>query len=361
MPSFNISGISIEGIACAVPTKKVDTVSFSEKFGKDSVDSFIKMTGIKSTYCANELQTASDLCFIAAKKILEERNINPNSIGVLIFISQTPDYRIPSTACVLHKRLEISQDCAAFDINLGCSGYIYGLQVCCSLLQNSDAEYALVLVGDTCRRTGSPDDHSSAMMFGDAGAATLLKKDVNAKPIIVNLKSDGNGFKAIITPSGAYRNTDGSHERLLWSDGVIRSDFDGYMNGVDVFNFSILDVPQTINRFMNEQGTTVSSYDSIMLHQANALILKQVTKKIKAPPEKVPISFTDYGNTSSVSIPLTIVSFYGEASAQDVFVLMSGFGVGLSWGVASAHIDTTKVFPMIYSDEYFVDGGINHD
>ena len=269
MAKFNLAEISIKGIACSVPNNKVDTTSFYGKFGQKYVDDFINMAGVKSTFRTKEKQTASDLCFTAAKRLIQVKNIKTEDIGILVFISQTPDYITPATACVLHKRLGLSKNCMSLDVNLGCSGYVYGLNIVGSLLQISNCDKALLLFGDTNVKTNSPEDKSVAMLFGEAGSATLLSKSMSTDlGISGELLTDGEGFKAVIIPSGGQRNPEGEHERTLWGDGNIRSDFEAYVNGTDVFSFTITEIPKLIKSFMQYNNKTIDSYDALVLHQA---------------------------------------------------------------------------------------------
>ncbi len=354
--------IRIAGIACAVPTAKdVLADKYSKIFGAEAVQKFTQMTGVVSRHYTSRYQTASDLAYEAGKHLLQKKNYDTEKIGALIFVTQTPDYFVPATSCVLHKRLGLSKDCLTFDINLGCSGYVYGLQSISSLMSLSNIESALLLVGDTSTKTYAPEDKSACMLFGEGGSATLLEKNTSNKTIDTTFRTDGNGFKAIIIPAGAYRNVDASHERTSWADGNLRSDFDLYMNGTDVFNFTISEVPKLINEFMTDTKTTPEEYDSIIMHQANLYILKQVAKRCKIPMEKVPVSMDRYGNTSVTSIPLTLSDKYGDVSDKNVNVLMTGFGIGLSWGVVTAEINTNDIYPIILTDEYYKDGAVKHD
>jgi len=362
MAKFHFNNIAIDGIACTVPTQRIPTTSYYEKFGKKNVDSFIVMTGIEATYRTAEEQTAADLCFVAAENLITHKKIERAEIGALVFVTQTPDYRIPATSCVLQYRLGLTKECLAFDVNLGCSGYVYGIQMVASMLTNSDIKYGLLLCGDTCYKTGSSEDQSTWMMFGDAGAATLLSLKDDAKDMDIELMTDGSGFKDIITASGAYRNVHGNHERTKWGDGNIRSDYEGYINGTNVFSFSIREAPKIINKFVNDHNVTSEDYDALILHQANLFMLKQIAKKAKFPMDKVPLSLGEYGNTSSVSIPITLCSEYTKKNEKGLInVLACGFGVGLSWGVMNMHLTTDDLLPVIYTDEYYLDGGVNHD
>lgn len=356
MAKFSLEGIAIRGISCAVPSQKVENTEYYDKYGKEYVDDFIATTGIKSTHRAHEKQTASDLCFVAAENLINEKNIDREKIGAVIFISQTPDYRYPATACVLHHRLGMSQSCMAFDVNLGCSGYVYGINIVGSLMKTSDIESAILMFGDTSTKTNSPDDRSSFMLFGDSGSATYLVKEEGAV-VKGELMTDGDGFNAIMMPAGGYRMLHGNHKRYMWPDGNMRSDYDGYMNGTDVFSFSISKVPKLINKFISENGYSSEDIDALVLHQANMLILKQISRKTKIPMEKIPISMDRYGNTSGTSIPLTLCDAYGKENEGNFNGIVSGFGIGLSWGVVGFDIAKRDILPIVLTDDYFENGG----
>ena len=171
-----LKGISIKEIACTVPNNKKTSEDWYKKFGTESVKKFVKMTGVSSVYHSYKQQTASDLAFVAAKTLLEYKKINPKSIGALVFVTQSANYRLPSTAFVLQYRLDLPEDCICFDVNLGCTGYVYDINIAASLMINSNIDSALLLVGDTSSKSVSSEDKSAAMLFGDGGAATLLKK-----------------------------------------------------------------------------------------------------------------------------------------------------------------------------------------
>lgn len=361
MITAEIKGIRIAGIQCAVPKTIRKTDEWKDVFGEKAIDGFKDMVGVQEVRVAKEEQTSSDLAFAAAEKLLADLEIEKDAIGCLVYVTQTPDYRIPATACVLHGRLGLSKDCIAFDINLGCSGYPYGLNVVSQLLMGSNARYGLLLVGDTSNKGISPYDKSSCMLFGDSGAATLLEKDEDATPVTACFRSDGTGFKAIITQSGAYRNRDGSFERAEWSvDGNTRSDYELYMNGTDVFSFTISEVPRQLKQIMKELETTPEDYDCFAMHQANKFILAQVAKKAKIPLEKMPISMDRYGNTSVTSIPLTLCDAYPN-NDEALRVMMCGFGVGLSWGCVDAVLGSNTLLGIIESDDFFSEGRVSHD
>ena len=358
MPFFRFTDLEIAGIASAVPRNEVSVDSYIPRFGETTVKKFKKMTGIEKARIAGAHQTAADLGFSAADHLLNNMNIKRDRVGVLNFVSHSPDYRRPATACVLQHRLGLSKECAALDISLGCSAFVYGLQSVCSALVSSDAEYGLLIVGETVSKMTNPGDRATAMVFGDAGGAALISRKQGA---IINglLRSDGSGFRAIIAPAGGFRNRYADDQEMAWSDGNKRTLFNLHMNGNDVFNFTISDVPRAIQDFWARSETSVDDYDRYILHQANQFIHKQLARKLAIPPEKMPLSLDRYGNTSAASIPLTLSDCYQDREAGIERVLMCGFGVGLSWGVVSADIDLASVLPVVVTDDYFAEGLIN--
>jgi len=348
-----INNIEIACLSVAVPTRKVNLETYNDVFGEEVVTSFREMTGVKSVHRAIQSQTASDLAHEAAKNLLEKSGIDKAEIGLMIFVTQKPDFRVPSTAFLLHKRLELDRECACFDLNLACSGFIYGLQSAMSALKHSESKYALVLTGDTSVRTLSPLDRSMIMLFGDSGTATLIQKTNHECTANFAFRTEGAKYQAIITPSGAYRNIGLPLERIAWGDDIVRSDYDTHMKGMDVFGFSITDVPKLLKELMDHLGTTSADYDYFALHQANMYILKQITRKIKIPAEKLPISLDRFGNNSSNSVPLVLADHFGDTADGSIRVMMSGFGAGLSWACCDTTIDLKNVYPIIYTDEFY--------
>lgn len=351
MLKSTFGGIKISAIATAVPANNVTAEDMYEKFGKEIVDRTIKMIGVRSSHQSIKKQISSDLGYVAAAKILSEKNIDVSDIGLLIYVTQTPDYRVPASALVLHKRLGLSEDCAAFDINLGCSGFVYGMHTACSMLKSLSCKMAMCIVGDTSSKLGSPENRASSLLFGDGTSAILLEKDETAGDISFALKSDGNRYQTIIVPFGEFRSKTYEAEQKL----VNRSSAYPLMNGTDVFTFSIKDVVHLINDFLSDEGRSVNDYDCVVLHQANLYMMKQVAKKIKASESQLLVSIDRFGNTSGASVPLTLVDHYGETGSGVIHALMSGFGVGLSWGVMSADIMAGNILPMIFSDDHYSD------
>lgn len=351
----NLSGIKISAVTTAVPTVKDVISDHRDKIGEKAIDRFIKNTGVEQRHISVDEQTSSDLAYVAAKHLMDNEKISAEEIGTVIFVTQTPDYRAPSTALVLQKRLGIDKSCIAFDVNLGCSGYVYGLDIAASIMKTNDIKNCLLLVGDTGTKMIRPGTETDGMLFGDSGSATLLTKE-DGSEICGSFCSDGNGFKAIIQPKGAYRN----RQPVSCTDGNAYSDYGAYMNGTDVFTFSITEVPKLINEHLSVQNKTADDYDTFVMHQANCYILKQIAKRANIPNEKMPVSMDRYGNTSVGSIPLTLCDVYGEKSGE-INTLMCGFGIGLSWGVITAVIDAAHIYPIIETDEYYEEGDISYD
>lgn len=343
-----LHNLKISGIAAAVSNKWTSLKSIETGESEETIKKFTKMTGVEGRYEAEVNQTTSDFCFVAARELLKEKGVEASEIGALVFVTQTSDYIIPATSCVLHHRLGLEQDCIAFDVNLGCSGYTHGIGIIGSLMQNSNIEKALLLVGDTSAKERDPNittqsSNSSKMLFGDSGTATLIEKSRDADPIVSSFRTDGSGYKAIISPYGGWRNPE-------------RRDI-GEMDDIEVFNFTISEVPTMIKDFMIEQGTTASDYDYLVPHQANLFILKQMVKRAEFPKDKMLISIDKFGNTSSSSVPITLVKEFGDKKeSKDMNLLMCGFGVGLSWSTVSATINSSDILPLIHTDEYFEDG-----
>ena len=214
-------------------------------------------------------------------------------------------------------------------------------------------------MGETASKLVNPNDKSIAMMYGDAGAAILYKKN-NGSIIKTSLYTDGYRFKSIILPAGGFRDMDASHEEYLCSDNIRRTKYDIYMDGVSVFTFSTSDVPKSILEYFEETNTTADSYDHILLHQANQFIIKQISRRIGAAQEQVLISLDRYGNTGGISIPLTICDAFGDDNDMEKKnVLAAGFGIGLSWGITSFEIDPKNILPVLETDSYYKDGIIN--
>jgi len=337
MATLTLSGIKIRGLACAVPENRQNLLEDVPEFSKEEIEKISKNTGVKSRHIAPDGMCTSDLCCAASEKLFEELDIETKTIDAVILVTQTPDYFLPATSCIIQSRLKLEKTCAAFDVNLGCSGYPYGLWMASSLISSGSARRVLLLVGDTCNKRLSKVDRSTALLFGDAGAATLLEACDASESISFVLGTDGSGYKNLIIPAGSFRNMGCEETRKLKvdEDGNSRSDEHLYMNGAEIFTFTLRVVAPMIKSLLSESGSSIEEIDSFVMHQANRFIVKHLTKKLKLPSHKVPISMECFGNTSSASIPLTMIdSLQDQLKKSSLRLVLAGFGVGYSWAAA---------------------------
>ena len=362
MAYFSFNKIKVAGVACAVPKKIVYSESYKDLFGDEEVEKFITMTGVRSAHRTKEYQTCSDLGYRAASELLEKKGINREEIGALIFSSHSPDYRRPSTAFVLQYRLGIPKEAVCYDISLGCSSLVVGMQTVASIMATSEMKYALLFVGDTAGKSVSPTDRSSAMLFGEAGAVMLLEKTENDNDQIKALiRSDGSGYRYMIVPGGGYRNLHASEELVMCEDGNERSLMNSFIQGTSVFTFTIFDVPRLIKDFFAKTETSPEDYDCFAFHQANLYILKQIAKKTKIPFDKLPITLDRYGNTSGASAIVSLCDKYGNSEAhENIKTIACGFGIGISLGITSFEINSDDILPIFEDDAIYEDGLITN-
>ena len=361
MAIFNFQGIRIAAMATAMPTHEVRPDDFKDQFGDEEVEKFKKMTGVITSRKASYHQTTGDLGYIAAEKLICEKNINKEEIGALVVSTHSPDYPRPATAFIVQKRLGLNRECACFDISLGCSAVVYGIQVVASMMMSSNIRKALLISGDTGSKSINPRDKSRVMLGGDVGVCLLLERTDNPEDKVESLvRSDGNGYLYLIVPAGGCRNMNPPHEEVMCEDGIKRSLYDGFMRGTSVFTFTVFDVPRVVKDFLAQTNTTLDDYDCFAFHQANLYILKQIAKKAKIPEEKMPITLPKFGNTSGASPVVSMCDRYGENTEnKEINVMLCGFGIGLSWGVTSFKINTADILPIIYDDTVFEEGIIN--
>ncbi len=343
MSTFSIENVKIAGIAACVPKKRESNLDY-DWISEQEQKLLIKTTGIKERRIAEKGVATSDLCFKSTEQLLKELAWKKEEIGILIFVSQSRDYFLPATAIILQDRLGLPTSTIAFDVSLGCSGYVYGLSIISSLMKTTGTKKALLLAGDISSTSLNKRDKSTYPLFGDAGTATALELTNEATVMNYGLSSDGSGKDAIIIPDGGLRNpiTPKSFEEQEIEKGIWRCGRDLKLDGLAVFHFSITKIHPHIKQLMASQNKDASNIDYFVFHQANKLILETIRKKIKAEPEQVPYSLYNYGNTSSASIPLTVVTaLKDEVTTQKKSVLFCGFGVGLSWG--SVILDLDKI------------------
>lgn len=324
-------------MSAAVPKNIVDNYNYTEHFDKDAVKDIVDKVGIKERRFTDAATTSSDMCYAAAEKLISDMNINKEEIDLLVFISQTPDYRMPATSVILQNRLGLGKHTAAFDFTLGCSAFVYGLSVVYGLMQTGGFRKALLLDGETRSKVYSPKDRKTAFLFGDGGVAAIIENDEKFGKSYFSLNSDGSKESYIKIEAGGYRNPSTPEtltEKVVDEHGNIRTDEHGYMQGADVFNFVLLEIPSDIKKLLKYSGAEKEDIDFFVFHQANSYMNNYLAKKLKIDAAKAPTSIAHFGNTSSVSIPLTIVTqLQGELNGSKK-VLLSGFGVGMSWATS---------------------------
>lgn len=348
MENINFNNIKISAISCSLPRIKTKAEDYIGHFSEKKIKRFLNTAGVKERYIGNGRQTAADLCYSAAVHVFQETNITKKEIDVLIFITQNPDYKTPSTAFVLQKRLGLSKNCICFDVNMGCTAFLHGVYVAASMVTAGQARKAMVLIGDAHLVHAKTEDTAETMMFGEAGSAVVLERG-NGN-IIMDLFSNGDRFDIIMNACG---------ERFQTPEDKPDVDtYKYYMDGGEVFNFSVTTVPEAIHHFCEKNKRKLCDFDKIILHQANVFILKHIANELGVSEEQIAISMDRYGNTNGASIPVTIVdTVEQDKNLPDTMdLLISGFGIGLSWGVMSVKIDKSAVLPFIYSDDYYKEG-----
>jgi 3-oxoacyl-[acyl-carrier-protein] synthase-3 len=334
MAFLHIPNVSIKGISACVPKNILENKQYSGFTGVES-DAIIAAIGIERHRIAGKEVCTSDLCFHAAERLINDLNWARSDIDCLVFVSQTPDYILPATSCLLQNRLGLNEEVAALDITLGCSGWVYGLQVLSSLLSHGYQRKGLLLVGDTTLKFCSPEDKSTFPLFGDAGTATALEYDKSDPGFNFHSATDGSGYEAIIIPDGGFRNqaSESSFEMVEIKPGIKRNKLQVILDGMNVLSFSISRAPESINMLSERFNIDLGQVDYFLFHQANKFINERIRNKLKLPVEKVPYSLKNYGNTGPGTIPLTMVTEIGQDLHKNKRnIIACGFGVGLSWG-----------------------------
>jgi 3-oxoacyl-[acyl-carrier-protein] synthase-3 len=323
-----IDGFRIAGVSTCVPPTRVDNLDLGERYGAEDVRKVVSMAGVRHRHVVGDELTAVDLCTEAARRLLDRLGWAPESITGLIMVTQSPDHFLPSSACVVHAKLGLPVECAAFDMGLGCSGYPYGLYIAATMLKAGGQQRILMLHGETPSRFVHPDDHATTLLFGDAGSATALEAvpaSPDGEPASFGLFTDGSGADGLIIRGGAFRDRNPADPRDL----CVR------MDGAGIFNFTIKRVPPLVNDTLAFAGLTVPDVDAYLFHQSNRFIMKHLMKKCGLPEDRVPFTIEDTGNCGGPSVAVTLTRCLAERGRDHPLRLMLlGYGVGLSWSSA---------------------------
>lgn len=326
----------IMAIEYALPEKVLSNEELAKKFQTWSAEKIFQKTGINSRHIAGAQETALDLAERAAKKLLDTMVIEKTDIDFLILATQSPDYILPTSACILQERLGLKKHTGAFDINLGCSAYIYGLAVSKALAASGIAKSVLLITSDTYSKYIHPFDRSTRTIFGDGASATLIG-DGGMEIGEFDLGSDGSGKELLMIPAGGMRIPKSENtKRECESEGNIRTQENLYMDGTGIFEFTIREVPESMNRLLKKEKLQKEEVDLFIFHQANKFMLDFLRKRMELDQEKFYLNFSDIGNTVSSSIPIALKRALEEGRIKKGHkVILSGFGVGLSWGTTS--------------------------
>lgn len=350
MAILNFKGVGITAMSAAVPRTVINNYKYTKHFSAEDVKDVVDKVGIFERRFADKDTCSSDLCYAAAEKLITDNNIDRTEIDLLVFISQTPDYKMPATSIILQHRLGLPKSTIAFDLNLGCSAFIYGMSIVYSMMENSGLRKALILDGEIRSRVYSPKDRRSAFIFGDAGVAAIVERDEKFGESFFSLNSDGSREHLIKINAGGCRQpstVETLKEKVVDEYGNIRSDEHGYMNGGDVFTFVNREIPRDIKTLLEHTKRDKDSFDFLVFHQANSFINNHLAKKLKLDASKIPSTIQKYGNTSSVSVPLTIVSELIGKMEGDKSLLLSAFGVGMTWATAVVSFSDLKISDII--------------
>lgn len=347
MATIKYNNVGITAMAACVPQKIAYNKDLTGIMSEEEVNKMINSVGIHERRICDDDVFASDLCYKAAKQLMEENNIAPESIDMLLFMSQGADYRIPATSSILQHRLGLSKDCAAMDLSLGCSGFVYALSCAMAYASMPGINRVLLLDGEAFSKFVNPRDKVNVPLYGDAGTATLIEKGDFSESVFI-LHTDGSGEDAVKISAGMRnRITPSSCEVTEREEGNYRSDLEVYMDGMDVFNFAIRVVPKGVKEILKVVDKDMDCIDQLVFHQSNRFMTDFFVKKLKVDESKVPYCIDRFGNTSSASVPLTIVSELQDKLNKETNVVMCGFGAGLSWGTAWVPFKNCKISNLV--------------
>ncbi|MDO5682399.1 MAG: ketoacyl-ACP synthase III [Propionibacteriaceae bacterium] len=327
----------IAGIAGALPEAVESNEMLAQRFPEWSAEKIGQKTGISQRHVAGPEEFVSDLAIRAARALIDQEGLDPESIDHVIVCTQAPDFYMPVSAALVHHALGLRSNCGANDINLGCSGFIYGLGLAKGLIESHQAKKVLLITADTYSKFLNPEDKSVRTIFGDGAAATLVTDGGTEKSLhAFDYGTDGSGATGLIVPRGGLRSgadIDGGEKTMPEARGLAPSRWDLYMDGPAIFNFTLRVVPESLDRILTKAGLEMGDIDLFVLHQANAFMLKHLAKKTGIPADKMHIAMSDSGNTVSSTIPLALEDAAAAGRIQPgMRILLLGFGVGLSWG-----------------------------
>lgn len=334
MSLLTINNVRIAGMAACVPHRVEDNMTLPIFADKDEARKVIASTGIERRHIVDVGTTASDLAFVAIEKLLNELSWHKDSVDILAYVSQTRDFIAPQTACILQDRIGLSQGCCVMDLPFGCSGFIHGMSVVASMLGQTGMHRALLVNAETNSLNRSQKDRTVKPLFGDAATVTALEFANNTQPMNFVFGVDGKGYQSIWTKYGGMRfpTTEEALKEVEIEPGITRRGIDMVVNGMDVFAFAIKRPPHSLKELISTFNIDINTVDLLLLHQANKFIDEKIRKSLNIPASKVPYCLHEYGNVTSASIPLTLVTqCHEQITTRSNHCIACGFGVGLAW------------------------------
>lgn len=348
MSYIKVQNVKIKGIAACVPERVEENRDYPF-LSKAEIEKYIATTGVERRHCAihDGSICTSDLCQKAAEKLIADLGWNKEEIGLLVMVSQTTDYRLPATACVLQDKMGLSKSCLAFDVTLGCSGFLLGLGIVGSILKSGTIKKALLMVGNTQSEFSSIEDRSMYLLLGDAGTVTALEYDNNDFDTIeLSYMTDGSGREFVIVPDGGSRNPTNEKSFVMedCGNGIRRTRLHEKMIGEEVFSYAMHFVPICYKELLEHTSIDPSKIDYFLIHQANKFLCEKLRKKFGATPEQTPYNISEFGNTSGATIPLLMVTnLKEELGTRPLDIVMAAIGVGFSIGTARLQMTESKV------------------
>lgn len=343
---FNQKGIRT--ISSVVPKKIIKTRDLADQWGKDHIEKFVNATGIEERRFVNDNQCSSDLCIKAAENIFEQTDIKKEDIDMLIFVTQTPDYKVPGTAISIQEKLGLSKSTITYDLCLACSGFIQGVLMGFTFMNSPEINHVMVMVGDTLSKVTSPQDNGTGLLLGDCGTATVLGKSDKYGESFFSIRTDGANFKSVFIPAGGMK-MPSSPETMKYEkfdDGSVRSKEQLIMVGDDVFSFAISELPKDVKRLLEFSGKTLDDVDYCAFHQSNDFMMNYIAKKVKVDKAKILHSIEKFGNTAGTSIPLCLTANRDILIGGNKRILMNAIGAGFVYGTVYLNLTDCNILKL---------------
>lgn len=336
MAFSTLKNFKVRGISTCVPPVRASNTRDAKGIDPADVRKVVAMAGVEYRHVSDGSITSTDLCRQACGELMAAIGWTPETVDALVLVTQSPDYFLPSSSCLVHRDLNFPTTTATFDVGLGCSGYPYGIWLGAMML-NSGLDRVVVLHGETPSLFCHPEDHATSLLFGDAGSATALERGGEEDVAHFSLHTDGKGYADLIIPGRGFRDSSPSNER----------DRHLYMNGPNIFTFSIKRVPAIIEEVLERTGLTTNDIDYFVLHQSNRFIMMHLARKCQLDPARMPVILEDFGNAGGPSVPLAITKGIPAERESGARLLSIGYGVGLSWSASLFDLDPSV--PLTHS------------